>query len=145
MFKLDQGVDTGDIIGQGEIELNTQMTAAELYERVNEMHIQLIKEYWAQIVNNTVQLRKQDNAAATEWPGRKPADGEIFSSMTMEEAERLVRAVTHPYPGAFYCQGQEKIVIWSAELCPNYKEGAIKLADGYLLPCEYEKVKKEED
>ena len=44
MFKLDNGVDTGDIIGQGEIDLDSRITASELYEKVDMMHIHLIKE-----------------------------------------------------------------------------------------------------
>lgn len=143
MFRLDSGVDTGDIIGQEEIELDERITAGELYEKVNRAHIELIRKYWESIVNNTVRLRKQDNAAATEWPGRKPEDGEIKPEMTMEEADRMVRAVTHPYPGAFYDCGGEKIIIWKAEVSRNFAEGSIKLADGYLLPLEYEMAVKE--
>lgn len=138
MFKLDDGVDTGDIIVQKEIELHPQITAGELYEKVNRMHIQLIREQWDAIVNHTVHLRKQDESAATKWPGRKPEDGEITAEMTMEEAERMVRAVTHPYPGAFYCRDGEKIIIWKAEVKKDASAGSLKLADGYLLPQEYE-------
>lgn len=139
MFKLDSGVDTGDIIGQEEIKLDAGITAGELYEKVNAAHIGLIRKYWGPITNNTVQLRKQDAAAATEWPGRKPEDGEIRPEMTMEEAERLVRAVTRPYPGAFYVRDGEKITIWKADVSREPAEGGIKLADGYLLPLEYER------
>lgn len=140
MFKLDAGVDTGDIIGQEEIELDAEITAGELYEKVNDAHIALIRKYWQPIINNTVRLRKQDPAAATEWPGRKPEDGEIRPEMTMEEAERLVRAVTRPYPGAFIQCGGKKKIIWKAKASREYAEGAVKLADGYLLPLEYEEL-----
>lgn len=143
MFKLDSGVDTGDIIGQGEIELPPDITASELYEKVDKMHIQLLKEYWNQIVNNTVCLQKQDNSIATEWPGRRPEDGEIDPSMTMDEAERMVRAVTHPYPGAFYFQEKKKIIIWRAHISEDLCEGALKLSNGYLVPDEYDVVEGE--
>lgn len=145
MFKLDAGVDTGDIIGQGVIPMDETTTATELYEKVDEMHIQLIRDYWDSIVNNTVELKKQDNSIATEWPGRKPADGEIFSEMSMVEAERLVRAVTHPYPGAFYINGNQKTVIWKAKVQTEPEENGIKLKDGYLIPVEYEITSLEED
>lgn len=144
MFKLDSGVDTGDIIGQEEIELDARITAGELYEKVNRAHIELIRKYWEPIVNNAVFLRKQDHTVATEWPGRKPEDGEIRPEMTMEEAERLVRAVTRPYPGAFYDCGGEKMLIWKAEVSRDFAEGGIRLADGYLLPLEYEIAAKTE-
>lgn len=136
MFKLDEGVDTGDIIGQGVIEINENTTATDLYKKVDEMHVELISKYWDDIVNDRVVLTKQDESKATEWPGRKPEDGELLSSMTMGEADKLVRAVTHPYPGAFYKDEDKIIRIWSAKVDPN--EGEIKLSDGYLTPIDYE-------
>lgn len=145
MFKLDAGVDTGDIIGQGIIPLDGETTATELYEKVDEMHISLIRDYWEAVVNNTVELKKQDDSIATEWPGRKPADGEIFATMSMQEAERLVRAVTHPYPGAFYIDGNQKVIIWKATVQTEPDKNGIKLADGYLIPLEYEIAGLEEE
>ncbi len=136
MFKLDEGVDTGDIIAQGRISLDVTTTATELYHKVNTMHVDLITRYWPDILHNTISLTKQNPAEATEWPGRKPADGQIFNHMTMEEADRLVRAVTHPYPGAFYQAGGQTIRIWSAATNPS--AGVIKLKDGYLTPLDYE-------
>ncbi len=136
MFKLDEGIDTGDIIGQGIIDLEKDITATELYKKVNDMHITLISKYWNDIVENNITLTKQNEENATEWPGRKPEDGEIFSDMTMYEADKLVRAVTHPYPGAFY-RAEDKIIrIWSAKA--DEEKGEIKLKDGYLVPIEYE-------
>ncbi|WP_147534480.1 formyltransferase family protein [Bacillus marasmi] len=136
MFKLDEGVDTGDIIGQGVIKLNQKTTATQLYQKVDEMHITLISKYWEDIVNNNITLTKQNEVEATEWPGRKPEDGEVLNSMTMDEADKLVRAVTHPYPGAFYKDGDGSYRIWSAKT--NKDDGAIKLIDGYLIPVDYE-------
>lgn len=136
MFKLDEGVDTGDIIGQGVIKLDQNTTATELYQKVDDMHITLISKYWGDIVNNNITLTKQNDADATEWAGRKPEDGEILSSMTMDEADKLIRAVTHPYPGAFYKDGDQTIRVWSAKT--NKVDGDIKLSDGYLIPIDYE-------
>ena len=138
MFKLDDGVDTGEIIGQGIISLYDNTTATELYQKVDTMHISLISKYWDDIVSNNITLTKQNEVDATEWPGRKPEDGEIFSSMTMDEADKLVRAVTHPYPGAIYKDRDRAIRIWSAKT--NKGQGEIKLSDGYLIPIDYEVV-----
>lgn len=136
MFKLDEGVDTGGIIGQGVITLNKNETATELYRAVDDLHISLISKYWDCIVNNNIKLIKQDETEATEWLERKPEDGEIKSHMTTDEADKLVRAVTHPYPGAFYRDGDRTLRIWSATTGGN--EGEIKLKDGYLIPIDYE-------
>ena len=136
LFRLDEGVDTGDIIGQGIIEIKNDTNATVLYDQVNNMHIELIKRYWNDIIGNSIKLTKQNNDEATEWPGRKPEDGEIFSWMTVDEADKLIRAVTHPYPGAFYIENGRKIIIWSAQFSET--EGMIRLKNGYIQPIEYE-------
>lgn len=136
MFKLDEGVDTGQIIGQGVIHLDEHTTATDLYERVEEMHIKLISKYWSNIVSDTINFTKQDESKATEWPGRKPQDGEIVREMSMDEAHKIVRAVTHPYPGAFYKKGNKTVRIWSAKT--NKDGGEIQLKNGYLTPIDYE-------
>lgn len=136
IFKLDEGVDTGEIIGQGIIEMDQNTIATDLYKKVDEMHIELISKYWNDIVLDDVTLTKQDDSRATEWPGRKPEDGELLDTMTMDEADKLVRAVTHPYPGAFYKDRDKTIRIWSAKV--DAEKGKIKLSDGYLTPVEYE-------
>lgn len=136
MFKLDEGVDTGDILGQEIIELPANITATQLYEQVERAHIVLMGRFWSDIASGTVQLCPQDEAGASVWPGRKPEDGEITSSMTMREAERMVRAVTRPYPGAFYREESRILRIWSAKISPT--EGWIPLQDGWLEPIEFE-------
>lgn len=136
LFKLDEGVDTGDIIGQEVIPLEEGITATELYERVDRAHITLIDRYWAALVSGTADLHPQDETLATEWPGRKPEDGELTGAMTMLEADRMVRAVTHPYPGAFYREGNRILRIWSAQVSPE--KGRVRLRDGWLEPIDFE-------
>lgn len=136
MFKLDEGVDTGDIIGQRVIELPEDITATALYEQVNRAHVELISRHWPDIVSGDVRLQPQNHALATQWPGRRPEDGEISGDMTMLEADRMIRAVTHPYPGAFYREGERVLRIWSARVSP--KEGRIRLRDGWLEPVDFE-------
>lgn len=138
MFCLDEGVDTGDILGQIEISLHDNITATELYEKINETHVELIEKYWNDIVNDHLILRKQDETLATIWKGRRPEDGEMNGEMTMQEAERLVRAVTHPYPGAFFYKKEKKVIVWSAEVSEYPRKNNFKLKDGYLNLLKYE-------
>lgn len=138
MFRLDAGVDTGDILGQVEIPMEEDITATELYTRVNAAHIKLIEKYWHDIMADSLKLQKQDESLATEWPGRKPEDGRLSHGMNMLEAERLVRAVTHPYPGAFYEEEGKKVIVWSASVSETPAEKNFYLKDGYLNLVEYE-------
>lgn len=142
MFKLDEGVDTGPVIGQEVIPIGPKETATTLYDKVNRAHVSLISRYWLPIVRNEITLTPQNDSEATQWPGREPEDGEIFGDMTMAEAERLVRAVTKPYPGGFYREKDRILRIWSAEAtdCIDEKDSglAIELRDGYLIPIDFE-------
>ena len=137
MFKMDEGVDTGDIIAQGRIPLHEGITATQLYQLVDQMHVSLMAQCWKELAEGTVTLRPQDESKATIWPGRKPEDGEITSDMTMQEADRMVRAVTHPYPGAFWRGAKGTLRIWSAQVSKD--GGAIRLKDGFLEPIEFDR------
>jgi len=138
MFKMDSGVDSGPIIAQIEIPLNNQMTATKLYNQIVEVHSKLIKNMTKSIINGKLKLTSQDDLKATIWPGRKPEDGEINLNGSVYDAEKLVRAVTHPYPGAFYYQNGIKYTVWSAKVHDETdleikKNNILKFKDGILF------------
>jgi methionyl-tRNA formyltransferase len=138
MFKMNSGIDTGPIIAQIEIPLNNQMTATKLYNLIVDAHSQLIKDNIKSIINGKLKLTLQDDLKATIWPGRKPEDGEINLNGSVYDAEKLVRAVTHPYPGAFYYQNGIKHIVWSAKVIEDKdfeikKNNKLKFKDGILL------------
>jgi methionyl-tRNA formyltransferase len=112
-FKMNEGVDTGLVLGQEVIPIDKKETATTLYEKVNKAHEDLIKDLHPKLERDTIKGQKQNENKATYWEGRKPEDGELNRSMSVEEVDRLVRATTKPYPGAFTMEGNKKIIIWS--------------------------------
>ena len=60
--------------------------------------------------------------------------------MTTSEVERLTRATTRPYPGAYFFIDNTKIIVWSANFIIQYTGNAIvkKLKDGYIVPVDFE-------
>lgn len=115
MFKLDGGVDTGPIFAQQEISMHPGINATQLYDLVDRAHTSLMKQTFLKLASGDLKATHQDDSLATEWPGRKPDDGEINFHGSVHDAEKLIRATTKPYPGAFYIQGIRKRIIWSAE------------------------------
>jgi len=113
LFRLDAGVDTGDIVAQQVLEIAADETATTLYERVRRAHESLMEGVWPDLVARTIQLTPQDETRATEWPGRTPEDGRITPSMDCGAVDRLVRATTRPYPGAFWLEGERLYRIWA--------------------------------
>jgi methionyl-tRNA formyltransferase len=136
LFKLDSGVDTGPIVAQHEIPLSPDIDAAALYVAVNDAHAILIRDAIPRLARNELPLIKQAEARATLWPGRKPEDGEIALERSVWDAERLVRAVTRPYPGAFFVQDGVKTIIWHAHVAngvPHPEERILSFSDGILV------------
>ncbi|WP_321516509.1 formyltransferase family protein [Marinifilum fragile] len=143
MFKLDEGVDTGKLLGQKFLPLTPKETASSLYNRVNKAHEGLIEQVWSDLVNDSIVLKAQDESKATYWPGRTPADGEINEAMTVEEVDRLVRATTKPYPGAFIMEDGKKIIVWSGSTLQsigNEESICIKLSNGDYWATNFEEV-----
>tara|TARA_B100000575_G_C23141388_1_gene664342 strand:+ start:5098 stop:5931 length:834 start_codon:yes stop_codon:yes gene_type:complete len=140
-FNMDEGVDTGNILGQKEITVLKNETAATLYEKVNNSHIDLIEEVWRKIESNSLTEIIQDNQKSTYWEGRKPSDGEIFpNKMTINEIDKLVRATTKPYPGAFVLKNKSKLIIWEGKKGKALDGIKIKCIDGYYTATNYQKV-----
>lgn len=134
-FKLDEDVDTGLILAQHEIPLAANETATVLYDKVNDAHKVLISRVYFDLQNEKIIGYPQNENLATYWDGRTPKDGEIKSDMSIDQADRLVRATTKPYPGAYVVDKEKKIIIWQGftsvtrQLLPNAWE--LRLADGY--------------
>jgi methionyl-tRNA formyltransferase len=141
LFKMDIGVDTGQIAAQIEIPLSFTTTATQLYEQVDSAHVQLINMVVPLILEDRLELRPQNNSLATVWPGRKPEDGQINREGSVHAAEKLVRAVTRPYPGAYFLANGRKYTVWSArvlddgefknphEIYLNFNDGVLHIQD----------------
>ena len=125
LFKLDTGVDTGDILAQEVVEIAPDETATTLYSRVNDSHRSIIQDTWPLLAADTVRAFPQDESKATYWEARTPDDGRITPDMEVEFVERLVRATTHPYPGAFY-EGEPGTIlrIWSGRIGDEHQANA---------------------
>lgn len=149
LFKLDEGVDTGPIIMQEIIPLSPEETATELYAKVSSAHRKLIADIWPKLETGRYELKIQDEVQASTWPGRKPEDGRITAGMTCLEVDRLVRATTKPYPGAFYDLSNVRLRVWRGRaLCSSSREQGvlrafakvprIPLKDGLYIALEWD-------
>ena len=141
-FKMDVGVDTGLILRQEEVPIQPTETALTLYNKVNTAHETLIKKLFVDLQNSNVEGKVQDESKATYWEGRKPKDGELSETMSVNEVDRLVRATTKPYPGAFIIRGDKKVIIWKGIMSEQKIESKIYheiiLNNGFFYATNYE-------
>lgn len=137
LFKLDAGVDTGPVLAQRAVPIDERETATTLYDKIDRAHVDLLRDNWQEIAKDRVTLRAQDEQLATLWPGRKPEDGRLAADMSVADADRLIRAVTHPYPGAFLDTPGLRIRVWAAgrpceDLTTTGSVRRLSFRDGWL-------------
>ncbi len=117
--------DAGDIVGQRSVAIDDEDTALTLYRKLVPIGVELIKEFHPQIANGNAPRRPQNIAAGSYFGRRRPEDGRIEWNWPARRIFNLVRAVTHPYPGAFVNVDGHKLFIWKARIASESgKRGA---------------------
>jgi methionyl-tRNA formyltransferase len=108
--------DAGDIVAQRRVPIADDDTAYTLYGKQTAAAIDLMRTTYPRLCDGSAPRIVQDHAVATYFGGRRPADGLIDWSQSARQIYNLVRAVTHPYPGAFTHWQGSQLVIWGAQI-----------------------------
>jgi methionyl-tRNA formyltransferase len=122
--------DAGDIVGQREIAIADDDTALSLYRKLVPLAASLVREYHPLIVAGRSPRRVQDLREGSYFGRRRPEDGRINWNWPARQIFNLVRAVTHPYPGAFCFVGGRKLLVWKARLA---EEGGKPAQSGRII------------
>jgi methionyl-tRNA formyltransferase len=107
-------VDTGDILAQRRFPIEDDDTCATIYDKVAASENEMIREVLPLIREGRMRRTPQDHTAATVMPRRRPADGVIDWTRTTRQLHDWVRALTHPYPGAFTFVDGSRVFVWKA-------------------------------
>jgi UDP-4-amino-4-deoxy-L-arabinose formyltransferase/UDP-glucuronic acid dehydrogenase (UDP-4-keto-hexauronic acid decarboxylating) len=110
---LTTNLDDGDIVCQDRIEISDTDTAKLLHEKAAKTASKMLDNVLPRIKDGTASRVPQDHSKATCYGPRCPEDGQIDWSLTATQIRNLVRAVTHPYPGAFSYVGEKKYYFWA--------------------------------
>lgn len=100
LFMVDDGIDTGDILGQTEISLNYDLD--NIFGEIVAKGLLLIKNTLLDYPNFK---RTPQTGVATVYERRTPEESELkvidFATKTAKELYDFVRALDDPYPNAF--------------------------------------------
>jgi methionyl-tRNA formyltransferase len=121
LFKMDLGVDSGSILIQRYFDIPPRPYASQVYSLVAENLTNAYLDLFRQLREGTVQEVPQGPGGSVRGK-RTPSDGHIDFRWDAERVDRLVRAVSEPYPGAYsYYQG-ERVSVWRSDLddVPDY-------------------------
>jgi len=115
--------DDGDIVCQKRIIISDEDTAKSLHEKMAGISSTMLDEILPLLKDAAAPRNTQDHSNASYYGGRHPEDGKIDWDQTASEVRNLVRAVTHPYPGAFSYVGDRKCFFWTVTEMPLSGEG----------------------
>ncbi|MBE6380115.1 MAG: bifunctional UDP-4-amino-4-deoxy-L-arabinose formyltransferase/UDP-glucuronic acid oxidase ArnA [Lentisphaerae bacterium] len=136
--------DAGDIVAQQEIAIDDLDTAKDLHLKAADAARDMLKKTLPAIIAGTAPRTPQNEAEATKFGGRKPADGLIDWTKSADEIRNLVRAVTQPYPGAFSYYAAKKYLFWEVskvENTANAKPGTVISTDPLIVAAGKDAVK----
>jgi methionyl-tRNA formyltransferase len=120
LLYLDDGPDTGDIIAQERFPITLEDNCKTVYNKATEASIRVLKQFVPLLTQGAAPRKPQDDAQATLYPQRKPHQGEIDWNQTALQVYNWVRALTHPYPGAFtFLPDGRRLFVWQAEIPPH--------------------------
>jgi methionyl-tRNA formyltransferase len=124
ILQVDDGIDSGDLLAEGNIDLDRDGTIADAHKRANELFPQLMLGVIAELDKAHVKRTKQNEKEAEYWHQRSEQDGRVrFDCLTGEQVHNLVRGITRPYPGAFAFYGGRKVWIWRTSIASRTING----------------------
>ncbi len=106
--------DAGALVDQERVAIDFADTAFTLYGKLEDAARRLLDRALPALAAGTAQEKPLDLSQGSYRSGRKPADGRIDWSWPAQRVYDLVRAVTHPYPGAFTTLRGHRLLVWWA-------------------------------
>ena len=128
--------DHGDIVGQTgqeSVPIGPDDTAHDVFLKVAEAARIVLRRSLPMLEAGNPTLTPQDEDLATTFGRRRPEDGAIDWGKTAREIYDQVRALTHPFPGAFTEVDGRKFFIWRARILNRDTEGTEPEKTGRIL------------
>lgn len=114
-MRMDEGLDTGDMIMKTEVELSPEETGGSLFDRLSEAGAKLCVETVAAIEDGSAVYTPQNHEEATHTTMIRKQLGEIDFTKSAVEIERLIRGL-NPWPSAYTAWGDKTLKIWKASV-----------------------------
>jgi len=114
IFRMDEGMDTGDLLLSESLEIGPDETAGVVTERLARLAARIITPALRDIVGGTARFVPQEHDKATVVPILKKGDGRIDWSLSAESIRNRIRGLD-PWPGAFTFWRGKRLRLWEAE------------------------------
>jgi|MDTC01.1.fsa_nt_gb methionyl-tRNA formyltransferase len=116
-FLIDENADTGNIISKKIIKISKNDDAKSIYTKMITTAKKQIRIILKKIETDNLKSKKQIKKNSNFWRKRSEIDGKIDWRMSAESIYNLVRALSKPYPGAFFqIINNKKITVWKSKI-----------------------------
>jgi len=133
-MRLDEGMDTGDILLRRELPIGPAETAEDLFPRMAKLGAPLMVETLVGLEAGTIAPQKQDNSFATSAPMLTRDDGRIDPGRSAQSIYDRWRGF-QPWPGAWTTVRGKKLTLHRLTLVPPapHRKPGIFRVDGARL------------
>jgi methionyl-tRNA formyltransferase len=114
-FMMNERADAGPILVQEPFSVTASDYSADVERKLEAAMDAALDRWLPRLKNGEWQAVPQDESRATYYGKRSPEDGAIRWDQPAKKIEALVRAASHPYPGAFTVAEGCKLIVWRAE------------------------------
>ncbi len=111
--------DAGAVVDREAVPVAAADTAYTLFRKLEGAAVRLLDRALPALRDGRSVATPQAREGRSYFGGRKPEDGRIDWSRPATRVYDLVRAVTHPYPGAFTTLAGRKLYVWWALPLPG--------------------------
>ena len=116
IMKMDEGLDTGDMLTKVEVPLTADETGGSLFDKLAAAGAKLLVETLPKLEKGEMTPEKQPAESTTEYARMiKKEDGKIDWTKSAVEIERQIRAMS-PWPSAFTKVNGKNLKIWDAKV-----------------------------
>jgi methionyl-tRNA formyltransferase len=115
LFIMEEKTDTGDILDFEPFELEPRDDIRTAYHKVDWTAIKMLRRTLPRLADGTFVRRPQEHAKATRYYKRRPEDGRLDPCWSSTRFVDFIRAMTHPYPGAFLDSPIGRVWVWQAK------------------------------
>lgn len=127
IMKMDEGMDTGDMLLWEEVTLDPRETAGSLHDRLSPIGARLLVTALDGLLAGTLTPVEQEHAKHTMAPKLAPDLGRIDWTRSAAEVDRHVRGVT-PFPGAYTFLSGKRLRVLEAVAAEGRGEAGTVLA-----------------
>jgi methionyl-tRNA formyltransferase len=117
IIEVDQGIDTGAVLSEEQMEVDPNTTIADVHDWANHQFPDMLVRVLQEIKKDDCYSRVQNEEKACYYPRRFPDDGLVlWDQLSAIQVHNHIRGLTKPYPCAYTYYGKRQVRLVASRL-----------------------------